>query len=199
MTLLNEYIIGDRLKTWMDSSMASGSPAFFNFAGTVFMPLDNEGTFYLGVGMSMNVPPSHGVWGTSWSGFTRREFHLDPYILSVDMPFRYNLEDTGMALTITPSILMAFCSGGYTGSIGSAPFAHYDTSAMGTGFGLSAGTQFYFDDNFGFEAKFGIRSLNAAINISTSKGNLTPADGDGDIPLDLGGSYMTVGMLLKFG
>lgn len=199
MTLMNEYNIGDRLKNWMDSTMASGSPAFFNFGGAVLMPLDREGEWYLGVGASLNVPPSHGVWGTSWSGFTRREFHLDPYIFSVDAPIRYNLKDMGMSITVTPSLLLAFCYGGYTGSIGPAPFSHYNVSATGLGFGLSSGMQFYFDDNLGVDAKVGMRMLNAAIAMDTgSTGYLTPDDSDGDIPLDLGGAYMTVGMLFKF-
>lgn len=199
--LYNGFNIGDKLKNWMGSSIASGSPAFFNFEWKIFPSVDPKQSLYWGVGVSMDIPASHAIWGSSWSGFNRTEIHFEPYILSFNVPIRMNLIKDSLTMTLVPSFLLAYCTGGYTGPIGTAPLGMYPASAIGYGYGGYIGMELYMSDNLGVEAKAGARAMSAAINIDTGShgGYMTPTDSSGDdITLDLGGFYMTVGGIFKF-
>jgi len=211
-SLNNSFNIGTPLQQWMGDDIQSGSPAFANVGGIMFLGIDDENTMFLGVGMSMNLPPSHSIWGSNLYYGGRDELVLNPYILSLDIPFRYAFKGIdGFSLTVEPSLLMAFLTGYYTLGTGHNLVVNGVTlyppdtfpanmGSMGVGFGMSLGAEYYFG-MFGLGAKFGFRMLQSALNYdSTAAGPWSPTDGSGNvIGIDLGGSYMTIGIMMKFG
>lgn len=208
-SLSASFNIGTPLQQWMGSDVQEGSPAFANIGGIMFLGLDEESTMFLGVGMSLNIPPSHSIWGSNLVFGGRDEIVLNPYILSLDIPFRYAFKDTGFSLTLEPSLLMAFMTGYYsigshTLTINGETFYPPDTFAanlgsMGIGFGMSINAEYYFG-MFGIGAKYGFRILPAALNFDSSAGTWSPTDSSGNvIGIDLSGSYMTIGVMMKFG
>jgi hypothetical protein len=205
-SLNNSYAIGKPLQQWMGDDIQSGSPAFANFGAAILGSLDPENTLFMGVGVSMNVPPSHSIWGSNLYFGGRNELVLDPYTFSLDVPFRYAFQDSGFSLTLTPSLLMTFLTGKYSTNgivnIDGKPVTgtfYTNMGSMGLGFGLSASAEYYLG-MFGLGAKLGFRMLESAINFDSVVGPWSPSDGKGNaINIDLGGSYMTIGVMLKFG
>lgn len=205
-TLSNGYAIGKPLQTWIDDDIASGSPAFMNIGGTLYLGMDPENTLFLGAGASVNMPPSHSIWGSNLYYGGRTELTLDPYIFSIDMPLRYLFKDSGISLTVEPSLLMAFLSGKYSTS-GYVNFGgqmltgtfYTNMGSMGIGFGLSAGAEWHLG-MFGVCAKLGFRMLQSALNFDSTAGPWSPVDSNGQpINVDLGGTYMTIGILMDIG
>lgn len=205
-SLDNSYAIGRPMQQWMASDIQSGSPAFANFGGNYFMGLDPENTLLLGFGVSVNMPPSHSIWGSSLYFGGRNELVLDPYTFSLDLPFRYEFSDSGLSITLAPSLLMAILSGKYstTGSVnvnGSPLTGTFYTNlgSAGIGFGASLGAEYYLG-MIGFGVKCGVRILQSALNFDSPAGPWSPADSQGNLlGIDLGGSYMAVGAMIKFG
>jgi hypothetical protein len=209
-SLNNSYAIGDPLQTWMQDDVKSGSPAFFNIGGTFMTALNPERTLYLGAGGSLNLPPSHSIWGSNLYYGGRDELVLNPYILSIDLPFRFALrEPKGLCFTASPSLLLAFLSGYYNASSshplsingGMPMYGKFETNigSMGMGFGMAASAEYFFRI-VGISAKFGFRILNASLNFDSSQGPWSPMDAaQKSIGIDLGGASMAIGVLLQFG
>lgn len=199
VTFSNTYNIGDKLKHWMDCAMDSGSSNFIDLEWKIFPGVDPTQSLYWGLGMSMDIPVSDAISGSS-SGSTLKELSFEPYLFSFNVPFRMNLIKDSLTMTLVPSFILAYCLGEYNGAIEDAPRSAYPATATGCGFGLYEGTELSITDNLGMEVKIGARMLNAAISIDTgSHGDKTPTDNHGDdISLDLGGFYMTLGCVYKF-
>lgn len=206
-TLNNSYNIGTPLQGWMGDDIQSGSPAFANFGGTVFMGLDPDQQMYLGVGMSLNVPPSHSIWGSSLGFGSDSELVLNPYTISVNMPFRYVFKDSGFSITLDPALIITVMTGYYTASGGTYVTLNgqnmqgtFDANlgSMGMGFDLGLGAEYYFG-MFGIGAKVGFRIEQAALNFDSPQGTWSPTVNGQVIGIDLSGSYMTIGVMMKFG
>jgi hypothetical protein len=205
-SLNNAYLIGAPIQKWMNDDIRSGSPAFFNIGGTSFLPLNSQGTMHLGVDFAMYIPPSHSIWGSNLYFGGRNELVLNPYMLSLGMPLRLGFGNSGLSMTFDPSMLMNVLSGKYStnGTInvdGKSLTGTFNTStgSMGIGFGMSIGAELHMGI-IGIGVKYGARILRSAVYFNNNNGgSWSPVDSNGDeIKLDLGGSYLTVGMMLKF-
>ena len=206
-TLNNSYLIGGPLQKWINDDVKSGSPAFFNIGGTTYIPVNSKNTMHLGVDFGLNVPPSHSIWGTNLYFGGRNELVLNPYILNIGMPLRLGSGGSGLSMTFNPSMLMNFLSGKYStnGTInvdGKSLTGTFNTSmgSIGMGFGLSLGAEYHLGI-VGIGVKYGARILKSAVYFNNNNGGAwSPIDSNGkEIKLDLGGSYLTVGMMLKLG
>lgn len=204
-SMSNSFAIGDPLKEWMRDDMASGSPAFFNVGGTMYMNIDEIGENYIGVGFSLYIPPSHSIWGSTLYYGGRNELVLDPNIFSLNLPFRHRFKNSDLSVTIEAALLITILGGYYSTVDGVLVDTTLVTGtmetnigSMGMGMGLSAGAEYYFGF-FGLGAKLGYRFLNSGLNFDSEAGPWSPQlDGDA-VGIDLSGVYMTVGALIKFG
>jgi hypothetical protein len=207
-TLNNSYLIGPPMQKWMNDDIQSGSPAFFNIGGTSFFPLNTKNTVHLGVGMTFNIPPSHSIWGSNLYYGGRNELVLSPYMLSLDMPLRLGFGNSGLSMTMDPALLMGFLGGKYStnGNVnveGTTMTGTFQTSlgSMGAGFGMALGAEFSLGA-FGIGIKYGARILKSAVYFNYnngSKGVWSPVENNKEIKLDLGGSYLSVGLMLRLG
>jgi|GEM_PF-2593233 hypothetical protein len=207
-TLSNSYNIGTSLQNWMQDDVQSGSPAFANIGGTAFMGLDPDQQMYLGVGMSLNIPPSHSIWGSNLGFGNDSELVLNPYTISVNIPFRYVFKDSGFSLTLNPALIITVLTGYYTCSgntyvtLNGYPSMQgtFDTNmgSLGMGFDLSLGAEYYFG-MFGIGAKAGFRIEQAALNFNSPYETWSPTLNGQTVGIDLSGSYMTIGVMMKFG
>lgn len=204
-TLNNSYLIGTAMQKWMNDDIGSGSPAFYNVGFANFSSLNESNTSFLGVGFSINIPPSHSIWGSNLYYGGRNELVLNPYILSVGIPYRYAFRPSGFSLTLDPSLLMSVLTGKYStnGNItidGKNLTGTFSTNmgSMGIGFGLGLGAEYHFGF-FGLGVKYGMRFLNSAVYFNDdSVGAWSPTDSNkNNIKLNLGGSYLSVGIMLK--
>jgi hypothetical protein len=207
-TLNNGYNIGTPLQNWMQDYVQSGSPAFANIGGTAFMRLDPSIQMYLGVGMSLNIPPSHSIWGSNLGFATYSALVLNSYTISVNMPFSYAFDDSGFSLTLDPALIITVltgyctCSGGHYVTLSGEPPMQgtFDANlgSLGIVFDLSLGAEYYFG-MFGVGAKAGFRIEQAALHFNSPYGTWSPTFNGQTIGIDLSGSYMTIGVLMKFG
>jgi hypothetical protein len=207
-TLSNSYNIGTSLQSWMQDDVQSGSPAFANIGGTAFMGLDPDQQMYLGVGMSLNIPPSHSIWGINLGFGSDSELVLNPYTISVNIPFRYVFKDSGFSLTLNPALIITVLTGYYTCSgstyvtLNGYPSMQgtFDANmgSLGMGFDLSLGAEYYFG-MFGIGAKAGFRIEQAALNFNSPYETWSPTLNGQTVGIDLGGGYMTIGVMMKFG
>lgn len=208
-TIMNSYSIGTPLQNWFGDDIQSGSPAFFNVGANMYTGLDAQGTLLLGIGLSLNIPPSHSIWGSNLGFGFRDELVLSPYILSLDLAVRYAVKELeGLSVTVSPSLLLSLLSGDldWSGNISLSNGtlvgpATYNTNmgSIGMGFGISAGAEYYFG-MFGLSLKLGYRILNSGLMFDSSLGSWSMVDPGGNaIGLDLGGLYGAVGILVKLG
>jgi len=177
-----------------------GSPAFFSLSGTMFF--DVSSNFALGVGADVHISSPHALWGSQifWGG--RQEIVLNPFIVGVKMPLRIKIGTAGMMMSITasPSLLMGWVTGTYDNS---ATLTYWEfTPSSKMGFGMSGGVETFLGKSFGFGVTVGFRSLTVGLSFedpSSSTGYSSPATSGGElVTVDLGGTYMTTGLLIRF-
>lgn len=176
-----------------------GSPAFYSVSGTLFMDISNN--LALGVGTDLLISSSHALWGTQiiWGG--RQEIVLRPFIMGIKMPLRMKIGGLGMmmSVTVSPALLMGWVTGTYDS--GSSTYWEF-TPSSNMGFGMSAGFEMFFGKSLGMGMNMGWRSLTVGLsfeNPSSETGYSTPLTGSGDpVTVDLGGTYITTGLLIRF-
>ena len=177
-----------------------GSPAFFSLSGTLFFDISSN--FALGVGTDVHVSSPHALWGSQifWGG--RQEIVLNPFIVGFKMPLRIKIGGAGMLMSITasPALLMGWVTGTYDNS---ATLTYWEFSpSTKMGFGMSGGIETFLGKSFGFGVNIGYRSLTVGLSFedpSSSTGYSSPATSGGElVTVDLGGTYMTTGLLIRF-
>ncbi|UCE21958.1 MAG: GyrI-like domain-containing protein [Candidatus Aminicenantes bacterium] len=177
-----------------------GSPAFFSLSGTMFFDISSN--FALGVGADVHISSPHALWGTQifWGG--RQEVVLKPFIIGVKMPLRIKIGTAGMmmSITVSPALLTGWVTGTYDNS---ATLTYWEfTPSSKMGFGLSGGLETFFGKSFGFGVTAGFRSLTVGLAFedpSSSTGYSSPTMLSGElVTVDLGGTYMTTGLLIRF-
>lgn len=177
-----------------------GSPAFFSLSGTLF--IDVSSNFAVGVGTDVLIASPHALWGSQifWGG--RQEIVLSPFIMGIKMPLRIKIGSAGMMMSITasPALLMGWVTGTYDNSATSTYWDFTPSSKMG--FGVSGGIETFFGKSFGMGVSMGYRSLTVGLSFedpSSSTGYSTPVTSGGDpVTVDLGGTYITTGILIRF-
>jgi|GEM_PF-4941364 len=200
-TLMNTYHRGS-LDKWFaertgdaSNKVDAGSPAFWQLGGAGYLVLGNP-SYLLGIGVDLIIPPSHSLWGSDLDG-GRQELVLDPQIVSFSMPFKMEVaENSGIYLRIAPALLMGWVTGKYTSPAQSLDFV----MAPGVGFGLAGGLDMLFAEFFGLTATAGFRVLQADLvyrDSGSSTGYSQPVLQNGNsVTVDMGGPYLTVGLLL---
>lgn len=177
-----------------------GSPAFFSLSGTLFFDISSN--FALGVGTDVNIASPHALWGSQifWGG--RQEIVLKPFIVGFKMPLRIKIGGAGMMMSITasPALLMGWVTGTYDNS---ATLTYWEfTPSSKMGFGMSGGLETFLGKSFGFGVNIGFRSLTVGLSFvdpSSSTGYSSPTTSSGElVTVDLGGTYMTTGLLIRF-
>ena len=177
-----------------------GSPAFFSLSGTLF--IDISPNFALGFGTDVHVASPHALWGSQifWGG--RQEIVLKPFIVGFKMPLRIKIGGAGMmmSLTASPALLMGWVTGTYDNSTTLTYWEFTPSSKMG--FGVSGGIETFLGKSFGFGVNVGYRSLTVGLSFvdpSSSTGYSSPTTSGGElVTVDLGGTYMTTGLLIRF-
>jgi hypothetical protein len=107
--------------------------------------MNYEGTFWLGVGVTMTLPMTYGS--------NVPDGAVAPYLLSLDVPLLFDIKDSQWSILIKPSLL------------GAMVFETFDADTlMGYGFSISAGPVYYFDErkNFGIAAQIGYKYLTSS-------------------------------------
>jgi len=178
----------------------AGSPAFYNFSGALF--IDISPNFALGFGTEVMISAPHALWGSQifWGG--RQEIVLNPFIVGFKMPLRIKIGGAGMMMSITasPMMLMGWVTGTYDNSASSTYWEF--TPSSKTGFGASGGIETFFGKSFGVGMNVGFRSLTVGLSFKdpgSSTGYSTPILSSGDpVTVDLGGTYVTTGLLIRF-
>jgi hypothetical protein len=205
-TLNNSYAIGKPVQTWINDDVMSGSPAFYNIGGTSFMSTGAANTLCVGVDFSITIPPSHSIWGSNLYFGGRTELVLNPYTVALGMPFRYAFNGKNFSVQAEPAFLITIMTGKYSTSGIVNVDDHQLTGtfnagigSMGMGFGFNVGAQYYLG-NFGLGIKYGLRSEKASLSFNdATAGAWSPVDSnDEPLKLDLGGSYLTVGLMIRF-
>lgn len=201
-TVFNAYNRGN-LDTWFGEmtgdpgrQVDQGSPAYFNVDATMYFPLQQD-VLMAGASMGFSVPPSHSLWGTYLFFGGRDEIELMPMVMSVGMPFRYQVGTTGKFYAIaSPQLLMGWVTGTYTSSSFDLNF----TPSPSMGFGMSVGGEAMFSDIFGVNFTMGYRALKVDLvyeDAGSSTGYSQPLLNNGEeVQVDLSGSFMTIGVTL---
>jgi len=199
-TLSNSYSRGN-LDTWFGErtgdpsrEVDQGSPAFWGLEAAVFLPV-KEDAVLVGASMGFVIPASHSLWGTQLYFGGRQELVLNPAILSVALPIKLQLGNSGRLYgTLAPSMLMGWVTGSYT-SVGTDLVF---TASPSFGFGLTAEAETMFSRMLGLDLRLGFRVLKADLafeNASSTTGYSQPLLNNGEeVQADLGGTYMTVGV-----
>ncbi len=178
----------------------AGSPAFFSLSGTLFFDISSN--FALGVGADVHVASPHALWGSQifWGG--KQEIVLNPFIVGIKMPLRIKIGTAGMqmSLTASPALLTGWVTGTYDNS---ATLTYWEfTPSSKMGFGMSGGIETFLGKSFGFGVNIGFRSLIVGLSFedpSSSTGYSSPTTLSGElVTVDLGGMYMTTGLLIRF-
>jgi len=201
-TLYNTYNRGNLDDLWAEVTgdpgrmVDQGSPAYFSFAGAVLFPMKPD-ELWVGASFEVAMPASHALWGTQTFFGGRQEIVLAPGLFSVGMPIRYRLgEGDRLFATATPAMLMGWVTGEYSSP---SQFLNF-TPSPAFGFGLAVGGEAMFSKNFGIDMKIGFRSLKTDLvyeDPSSGTGYSQPVLNNGDaVPVDLGGTYMVVGVSL---
>jgi hypothetical protein len=103
-----------------------------------------------------------------------------------------------MSVTATPSLLMGWVTGTYD-SGGATYWDFTPSSAMG--FGMSGGVEIFLGKSLGMGMNIGFRSLTVGLSFEdpgSETGFSTPLIGGEPVTVDLGGTYITTGILYRF-
>jgi hypothetical protein len=191
------------LDTWFgertgdpDQQVDQGSPAFWGLEAAMFFPI-NKDAILGGASMGFIIPASHSLWGTQLYFGGRQELVLNPTIVSVGMPIKFQLGNSQRFYgTIHPAMLMGWVTGTYTSTTTGLMF----TASPSFGFGMSVEGEAMFSRLLGATFRFGFRSLKADLafeDASSTTGYSQPLLNDGEeVQADLGGTYMTIGVSL---
>ena len=175
-----------------------GSSAIYSLSGTLFMDITNN--LALGVGTDILISSPHALWGSQiyWGG--RQEIVLSPFIMAIKTPLRMKIGGIGMNMSVTasPALLMGWVTGTYDS--GSSTYWEF-TPSSGMGFGMSGGFEMFFGKSLGMGMNIGWRSLTVGLSFEDSNsetGSSSPLIGGEPVTVDLGGTYITTGILFRF-
>jgi hypothetical protein len=202
-TFRNSYKRGNLDDWWAEQTtdpgraVDQGSPAFFALEAGVSMPLTSDAV-RMGATFGFILPASHALWGTSLFYGGRQELVLKPHIISIGMPFMFQLADIeGLYAKVHPALLMGWVTGSY-----STPSYYVDiVMSPGIGFGLAGSVQYFFTDMIGVDFTLGFRAVKGGLTIKDSESptgySIYNLDNGDEVKVGLGGMYMTYGIVAR--